>query len=128
MLKNSQNLYAEMLFKSTAGTYSGAEDLERDFLTREVGIDPNEFRFVDGSGFAPDDLVTPAAMVKLFRWMNAPVRRGFFWTVLATPGEEGTLRRRLVRSLSMFLQNQHRHLHRAYKLFRFLYRKGMRFR
>ena len=96
MLKVSQNLYAEMLFKSTAGTYRGAEDLEREFLTHEVGIDGREFRFVDGCGLSPDDLVTPAAIVSLLRWMNAPPRRGIFWSMLATPGEEGTLRRRLV--------------------------------
>ena len=96
MLKLSQNLYAEMLFKSTAGTYRGAQDLEREFLTREVGIDGREFRFVDGCGLSPDDLVAPAALVALLRWMNAPPRRGIFWSVLATPGEEGTLRRRLV--------------------------------
>jgi D-alanyl-D-alanine carboxypeptidase/D-alanyl-D-alanine-endopeptidase (penicillin-binding protein 4) len=96
MLKVSQNLYAEMLFKSTAGTYPGAEDLEREFLTREVGIDGREFRFVDGCGLSPDDLVTPAAIISLLRWMNAPPRRGIFWSILATPGEEGTLRRRLV--------------------------------
>ncbi len=96
MLKVSQNLYAEMLFKGTAGTYIGAEDLERMFLRNEVGIDAAEFRFVDGSGLAPDDLVTPAAVVTLLRWMNAPSRRGVFWNLLATPGEEGTLRRRLL--------------------------------
>ncbi|HYS53226.1 MAG TPA: D-alanyl-D-alanine carboxypeptidase/D-alanyl-D-alanine-endopeptidase [Thermoanaerobaculia bacterium] len=96
MLKNSQNLYAEMLFKSTAGTYGGAEDLEREFLTREVGIDGTEFRFVDGSGLSPDDLATPSAIVSLLRWMNAPAHRGVFWSILATPGEEGTLRRRLL--------------------------------
>ena len=96
MLKNSQNLYAEMLFKSTTGTYAGAEDLERSFLASEVHIDGGDFRFVDGSGLAPDDLVTPAAIVTLLRWMNAPQRRGVFWSVLAMPGEEGTLRRRLL--------------------------------
>jgi D-alanyl-D-alanine carboxypeptidase/D-alanyl-D-alanine-endopeptidase (penicillin-binding protein 4) len=96
MLKVSQNLYAEMLFKGTAGTYMGAEDLERLFLKSEAGIEGAEFRFVDGSGLAPDDLVTPAAVVTLLRWMNAPSRRGVFWSLLATPGEEGTLRRRLV--------------------------------
>ncbi len=95
-LKVSQNLYAEMLFKGTAGTYIGAEDLESMFLRNEVGIDAAEFRFVDGSGLAPDDLVTPAAVVTLLRWMNAPFRRGVFWNLLATPGEEGTLRRRLL--------------------------------
>lgn len=96
MLKVSQNLYAEMLFKGTAGTYGGAADLEREFLTREVSIDTREFRFVDGSGLAPDDLVTPSAIVSMLRWMNAPPRRGIFWSLLATPGEEGTLRRRLL--------------------------------
>ena len=96
MLKVSQNLYAEMLFKSTAGTYRGAEDLEREFLTREVGIDGREFRFVDGCGLSPDDLVTSAAIVSLLRWMNATPRRGISWSILATPGEEGTLRRRLI--------------------------------
>lgn len=95
-LKVSQNLYAEMTFKSTAGTYGGAAAIERDFLTREVGLDPGEFRFVDGSGLSADDLVTAAGIVRMFRWMNAPARRGLFWTILATPGEEGTLRRRLV--------------------------------
>jgi D-alanyl-D-alanine carboxypeptidase/D-alanyl-D-alanine-endopeptidase (penicillin-binding protein 4) len=85
-----------MLFKATAGTYTGAEELERTFLVNEVHIDGNTFRFVDGSGLAPDDLVTPSAIVTLLRWMNAPVRRGVFWNLLATPGEEGTLRRRLL--------------------------------
>ncbi|HLJ73490.1 MAG TPA: D-alanyl-D-alanine carboxypeptidase, partial [Thermoanaerobaculia bacterium] len=92
MLKVSQNLYAEMLFKATDGTYGGAEAKERDFLTNEVHIDGSEFRFVDGCGLSPDDLVTPAAVVQLLRWMNS---RHFFWDLLATPGEEGTLHRRL---------------------------------
>lgn len=96
MLKVSQNLYAEMLFKSTAGTYAGAEQIERGFLTSEVRIDGSEFRFVDGCGLAPDDLVTPAAIVGILRWMNSPSRHGVFWDLLATPGEEGTLHRRLL--------------------------------
>jgi D-alanyl-D-alanine carboxypeptidase/D-alanyl-D-alanine-endopeptidase (penicillin-binding protein 4) len=74
----------------------GAEDLESTFLRSAVGIDAAEFRFVDGSGLAPDDLVTPDAVVMLLRWMNAAPRRGVFWNLLATPGEEGTLRRRLL--------------------------------
>ncbi|HSP16610.1 MAG TPA: D-alanyl-D-alanine carboxypeptidase [Thermoanaerobaculia bacterium] len=100
VLKNSQNLYAETLYKRiSAGekpaSYLGSRDLEATFLTTEVGIDPAEFRFVDGSGLAPDDLVTPAAIVKMLRWMNAPERRGTWWTVMAEPCGEGTLRLRL---------------------------------
>ena len=101
VLKNSQNLYAETLYKRiSAGdkpaSYGASREIEASFLTNEVGIDPAEFRFVDGSGLAPDDLVTPAAIVKMLRWMNAPERRSFWWTVMAQPGEEGTLKKRLL--------------------------------
>jgi D-alanyl-D-alanine carboxypeptidase/D-alanyl-D-alanine-endopeptidase (penicillin-binding protein 4) len=96
-LKNSQNLYAEALLKDAGdGAYATAFAREREFLTGEVGIDGREFRFVDGSGLAPDDLATPAAIVKLLRWMNEPSRRGMWWALLATPGQDGTLHRRLL--------------------------------
>jgi D-alanyl-D-alanine carboxypeptidase/D-alanyl-D-alanine-endopeptidase (penicillin-binding protein 4) len=100
VLKNSQNLYAETLYKRlSAGekpaSYAASREIEAAFLTTEVGIDRTEFRFVDGSGLAPDDLVTPAAIVRLLRWMNAPQRRSLWWLVMAQPGGEGTLRLRL---------------------------------
>ena len=100
LLKNSQNLYAEMLFKkvSPAGepaSYVAAREVERRFLTREVGIDGSEFTFADGCGLTTDDLVTPNATVRLLRYLNAPGRASLFWSILATPGEEGTLRKRL---------------------------------
>jgi D-alanyl-D-alanine carboxypeptidase/D-alanyl-D-alanine-endopeptidase (penicillin-binding protein 4) len=119
VLKNSHNLYTEMLLKrsgaapasgtgmsaelSTAeaavappATYAAAFARERTFLTDEVRIDDDHFRFVDGSGLAPDDLVTPEATIRMLRWMNEPSRRAYWWAVLATPNQEGTLRRRLV--------------------------------
>lgn len=97
VLKNSHNLYAEMLLKrSSDGTYPSAFALERAFATREAHVEPNDFNFVDGSGLSPDDLVTPRAIVRMLRWMNDPVRRGYWWATLAQPANEGTLRRRLV--------------------------------
>ena len=101
LLKVSQNLYAETLYKRISvdakpASYDVSRDLEARFLTTDVGIDASEFRFVDGCGLSPDDLVTPAAVVKLLRWMNAPERRATWWTVLARPGEEGTLVHRLL--------------------------------
>ena len=97
VLKNSHNLYAEMLFKrsSPTGSYTESEELERRFAIDEAHVDPAEFRFVDGSGLAPDDLVAPAAVVKVLRWMNVPERRGTWWLILAQPGSEGTLHNRL---------------------------------
>jgi serine-type D-Ala-D-Ala carboxypeptidase/endopeptidase (penicillin-binding protein 4) len=95
VLKNSHNLYAEMLLKRTTnGTYDGAFQTERAFL-EGLGIDGESFHFVDGSGLAPDDLVTPEATIRLLRWMNDPSRRNFWWTTLAQPNNDGTLRRRL---------------------------------
>jgi D-alanyl-D-alanine carboxypeptidase len=97
VLKNSHNLYAEMLLKRAGGgTYDNALGLERSFLTAEPKLEGEAFRFVDGSGLAPDDLVTPQSTIRILRWMNDPVRRGFWWSVLATPNQEGTLRRRVV--------------------------------
>ena len=99
VLKPSQNLYAEMLFKGLSAqpaSYEASEDIERRFLTSEVGVANGDFRFVDGSGLSPDDLVTPRAIVTLLRWMNDPSRRAIWWMMLARPGDEGTLRRRLL--------------------------------
>ncbi|MBK5259632.1 MAG: D-alanyl-D-alanine carboxypeptidase/D-alanyl-D-alanine-endopeptidase [Thermoanaerobaculia bacterium] len=100
VFRNSHNLYAEMLLKRmSAGdepaSYSKSLEIERDFLVNDVGIDESEFRFVDGSGLASDDLVTPVAIVKMLRWMDAPQRRGIYRDLLAAGGvSDGTLRNR----------------------------------
>lgn len=97
VLKNSHNLYTEMLFKRASnGTYDASFALERAFATREAGVAADDFRFRDGSGLSPDDLVTPRAVIEVLRWMNHPSRRGIWWPLLAQPANEGTLRRRLV--------------------------------
>src|ERR1051325_10947470 len=97
VLKNSHNLYAEMLLKRASdGKYATSLALKRAFATSEAHVRREDFSFVDGSGLSPDDLVTPRAIVAMLRCMNDPVRRGFWWSVLAQPGNEGTLRRRLV--------------------------------
>lgn len=97
VLKNSHNLYAEMLLKRIGGgTYEGAFAVERSFLTTEPRLAGDAFRFVDGSGLAPDNLVTAEATIRLLRWMNHPARRGFWWSTLVQPNQDGTLRRRLI--------------------------------
>lgn len=101
VLKPSQNLYAETLLKNLSAegapaSYAASLDAERRFLIGEVGLADGEFRFQDGSGLSSHDLVTAGAVVKLLQWMDHPSRRGVWWQLLATPGEEGTLRRRLL--------------------------------
>lgn len=105
VLKNSHNLYAEMLLKRIApepSSYDAALAFERTFLVGEAGLDPLEFQFVDGSGLAPDDLMTASSAVRVLRWMNHPLRAGYWWSTLATPAESGTLRQRLVPLASSF--------------------------
>ncbi|HWS72109.1 MAG TPA: D-alanyl-D-alanine carboxypeptidase [Thermoanaerobaculia bacterium] len=97
VLKNSHNLYTEVLFKdlsATPASYGESLAIDRRFLTEEVGLTGDEFRFVDGCGLSADDLVTPAALIRIVRWMNAPARRATFLPLMAETGSEGTLRNR----------------------------------
>lgn len=97
VLKNSHNLYAEMLLKRAAGgTYANAFAADRAFLTSEVGLDADSFRFNDGSGLSADNLTTATATIRVLRWMNHPMRRGMWWALLSQPATPGTLRVRLV--------------------------------
>lgn len=98
MMKASQNLYADALFKRMGGspaTWEGALSVERSFLVDEVGISGEEFSFADGSGLSLRNFVTPRAVVKLVRWLHAPPRAGANRVIFTTPGESGTLRTRL---------------------------------
>lgn len=100
MMKVSQNLYADTLFKRASlgagpASFERSLEIERMFLTTEVGLDPTEFHFADGSGLSVRNLVTPRSIVRLLRWLDAEPRRGENFLILATPGEPGTLSRRL---------------------------------
>jgi D-alanyl-D-alanine carboxypeptidase/D-alanyl-D-alanine-endopeptidase (penicillin-binding protein 4) len=97
VLKNSHNLYTEVLVKDLSAapaSYEASLAIERRFLTEEVGLTQDEFRFVDGCGLSSDDLVTPAAVVKMVRWMTHPARRALFLPLMAEAGGEGTLHHR----------------------------------
>ncbi|MDX1582379.1 MAG: D-alanyl-D-alanine carboxypeptidase/D-alanyl-D-alanine-endopeptidase [Thermoanaerobaculia bacterium] len=99
MLESSSNLFAEMLYKSTSNeepkSWEGARQVERYFLTEVVGVDDESFLFEDGSGLGVENYVSAGATVKLLRWMTEPSRRAMWEELLASPGESGTLERRL---------------------------------
>lgn len=98
VLENSQNLYAEMLYKRTSAsrpaTFKGAQERERRLLIDEVGIPADGFRLLDGSGLSENDFVSPEAVVILFRKIDTSGARGIWREILASPGDNGTLRRR----------------------------------
>jgi serine-type D-Ala-D-Ala carboxypeptidase/endopeptidase (penicillin-binding protein 4) len=94
--KVSQNLHAELLLRAVGrarrniGSFeAGLEEL-KTFLA-EVGIEPESYNIRDGSGLARLNLVTPAAVVKLLRYMDASPRGQEWMSVLPVGGQDGTL-------------------------------------
>lgn len=112
--KVSQNLHAELLLHHLGKAY-GASDSALDGSTAEgarvvrqwlinLGIDPEDFVFYDGSGLSSHDLVTPRAIVKLLSWAAHDPKTGepqpWFddWKAsLPEGGEDGSLASRFSR-------------------------------
>jgi D-alanyl-D-alanine carboxypeptidase/D-alanyl-D-alanine-endopeptidase (penicillin-binding protein 4) len=111
MLKHSDNRYAQMLLQqvgvATARGGVCADRIEppqtsaewgacamRAFLG-EIGISNAEAMFNDGSGLSRQDLVTPAATVKLLAWIARQPFAGVLRDALPVAGIDGTLRNRM---------------------------------
>ena len=101
ILLRSQNWIAETLLKTVGrevrgeGSWDAGIAVERDFLTRVVGVDPADLALSDGSGLSENNRVTPRAFVKLLDYIHrnpamAVVRQG-----LPVSGREGSLQTRL---------------------------------
>lgn len=95
--KVSQNLHAELLLRGLGirlfGDGSGAASagIRSAFLTGQVGIDPDDFIFYDGSGLSGHDLVTPRATAKLLVWASTQPWFADWKRSLPVGGEDGTL-------------------------------------
>ncbi len=89
LLKNSDNLYANCIFKKMGGSWARGGESVENFL-KELSIEG--LRVVDGSGESRYNLVSPHQMVKFLKKMkeNKELRRA-----LPTPGAEGTLKFRM---------------------------------
>jgi len=94
--KVSQNLHAELALRAVGrarrniGSFeAGLEEL-KTFLA-EAGIEPETYFFRDGSGLARLNLVTPATVVKLLRYMYASPERENWISLLPVGAEDGTL-------------------------------------
>jgi D-alanyl-D-alanine carboxypeptidase/D-alanyl-D-alanine-endopeptidase (penicillin-binding protein 4) len=101
--KVSQNLHAEMLLRTLAresrkfGSLSVGLKVLREFAG-EIGIDPEEFDFADGSGLSRQALVTPRAIVKLLTYMAKSPRANIYFDALPVAGVDGTLANRFAGS------------------------------
>ncbi|MEN6537040.1 MAG: D-alanyl-D-alanine carboxypeptidase/D-alanyl-D-alanine-endopeptidase [Bryobacteraceae bacterium] len=97
--KVSQNLHAEISLREVArvrrnigSREAGLEEM-RAFLAG-AGIGENEYGFEDGSGLSRLNLVTPAAVAKLLRYMHGSSNARAWRELLPVGGEDGTLRDR----------------------------------
>jgi D-alanyl-D-alanine carboxypeptidase/D-alanyl-D-alanine-endopeptidase (penicillin-binding protein 4) len=101
--KVSQNLHAELALRAVGRARRNLGSLEagieevQAFLA-EAGIDPGAYNLADGSGLARLDLVTPATVVKLLRFMYASPARENWISLLPVGGQDGTLSARFPES------------------------------
>ncbi len=102
MLKTSDNLYADALFKKLAShqglkpaSWQQASTIMRDFLVTQVHLPANELVVTDGSGLSRYNLVSPAHMVQLLTWLHACTFCDVIKESLSVAGVDGTLAARM---------------------------------
>lgn len=102
-LKNSDNLYGEMLLRNAAfcsdtkaanGTAAQGHQLLREWL-RSEGVDESNLRFTDGSGLSRYNLITPRATAGLLAAVEKLNGGENFWKALPISGVDGTLKKRM---------------------------------
>lgn len=104
--KESQNLHADMLLRTMAhelqnyGSLTVGLEVLNAFCA-QVGIEPGERFFSDGSGLSREDLVTPRAIVKLLVFMARSPRFDIFFDSLPVAGVDGTLGERFTGTPAM---------------------------
>jgi serine-type D-Ala-D-Ala carboxypeptidase/endopeptidase (penicillin-binding protein 4) len=101
---NSNNLYAEALLRSLAIEKSAEKNqntadiglqVARETLTK-LGVEPEGYVIVDGSGLSRKNLTTPAALVQLLQGMAKSSQAEVFHASLSIAGINGTLRNRFI--------------------------------
>lgn len=94
--RESDNLYAEQVFRTFGGgAVRAAGDRVQAFVT-ESGADGDALSVADGSGLSRKDLVTPASLAAVLRAMRShPAGRDFVRSLPEGGGQGSTLRNRL---------------------------------
>ncbi|MDR3700963.1 MAG: D-alanyl-D-alanine carboxypeptidase/D-alanyl-D-alanine-endopeptidase [Candidatus Sulfopaludibacter sp.] len=94
--KVSQNLHAELALRAVArarrdvgSREAGLAEL-KDFLA-EAGVAADRYAINDGSGLSRQNLVTPATVVKLLRFMYQSPARENWISLLPVGGQDGSL-------------------------------------
>ncbi|MFM2064190.1 MAG: hypothetical protein RLZZ507_3861 [Cyanobacteriota bacterium] len=101
---NSNNLYAEALLRNLADkqtltktqtTDAAGLQVLKSTLT-ELGVEPNNYILVDGSGLSRKNLISPEALVQLLQVMGKSDQAEIFRASLPVAGISGTLKNRFL--------------------------------
>lgn len=97
--RNSKNIYAEAMLKSLGAkdpedaTAAGIDAVET--ILQRLGVSPDLYNIVDGSGLSRHNLATPQAFVDILQAMDRSPHSTAYRNSLAVAGTSGTLRNRL---------------------------------
>ena len=106
---NSNNLYAEALLRSLAikkpreinqNTADIGLQVMKETLT-QLGVEPESYVIVDGSGLSRKNLTTPAALVQLLQGIDKSPEREVFRASLPIAGVKGSLKNRLINTAAV---------------------------
>jgi D-alanyl-D-alanine carboxypeptidase/D-alanyl-D-alanine-endopeptidase (penicillin-binding protein 4) len=102
LLKNSQNLYAETLFKlldrgDSQKSFENGLGFVESFLTR-IGIPDDAYNISDASGLSRYNLLTPDLLIRLLQYSYRTEYREDFIDMLPIGGVDGTIRNRMKRT------------------------------
>lgn len=101
--KDSHNLYAEQVLKTLGamekqeGSYKKSAAFVQEFMNR-IGISPQEFVNVDGSGLSRMNFISPQATATLLRYMYFHRHSQVYLASLPVAGVDGTLSNRMKNS------------------------------
>ena len=102
--KHSRSLFAECLFKNLGaapgqqGSWTSGAAAVREFLTSRAGARADQFVIDDGSGLSRRNLISPAALVAVLKYMHNRKEAEVFRNSLSIWGRDGTLRNRSSKS------------------------------
>jgi len=104
--KVSHNLYAEQLIKTIGyeklkfGSFENGLKASQNLL-KQMGIDPENLQIVDGSGLSRLNLITPAQLNSLLRFMYRSKYFNEFYESLPIAGVDGTIANRMKNTRAM---------------------------
>jgi D-alanyl-D-alanine carboxypeptidase/D-alanyl-D-alanine-endopeptidase (penicillin-binding protein 4) len=103
--KQSNNLIAEALLKTISKENSGKGSFNKgaEILTKfanKIGIKSDNLAIVDGSGLSRLNLISPNGITSVLAYMFKNEYKGEYVGSLAAPGEDGTLKKRMTKSVA----------------------------